>query len=153
MKIGYRRATLADVKEIKQLVDDYAKKDLMLPRSLHSIYENLRDFHVAESKGRLIGCCALHIVWDNLAEVRTLAVSDSMKGKGIGRKLVQRCVLEGRKLGLPRIFTLTYVPRFFERCGFMLIDKNELPHKVWGDCVHCSKFPDCGEVPLALKLD
>jgi len=153
MKPRFRRATIADAKEIKKLVDIYSKRNEMLPKSFHDIYENIRDYHVAVQKNQVIACCALHIVWENLAEIRSLAVAENAKKRGIGQILVNRCVKEARELGLPRVFCLTYVPDFFAKCGFSRIDKSELPHKVWGDCVRCNKFPDCGEVPMALDLN
>jgi len=125
----------------------------MLPRSLNHIYENIRDYYVAEEKGRMIGCAALHIVWGDLAEVNSLAVRDSHKGKGTGRALVSRCLDEARGLGIRRVFALTYVPKFFRKCGFSRIAKSKLPQKIWSDCLNCHKFPDCGEVSVAVDID
>ncbi len=150
MKI--RKAVLADVPDIQKLINYFAKKDMMLPRSLNHLYENIRDYYVAEEKGKMVGCAALHIVWGDLAEVNSLAVRESHKGRGTGRALVLKCLAEARALGIARVFALTYVPRFFRRCGFSGIAKSKLPQKIWSDCLNCPKFPDCGEVSVAIDL-
>ncbi len=148
----YRKAVISDVNAMRELISYFAAKDEMLPRSLNQIYEALRDFWVCASDGGIEGCCALHIVWEDLAEVRSLAVSPEYQGKGIGKELVLRALDEARQLGLPRVFTLTYKPAFFKQFNFREIDKKLLPHKVWTECINCPKFPDCGEVALLLEL-
>ena len=151
-----RGARMGDVKKIYNLLQFFAEKDLLLGRSLSSLYDQLRDFNVyvedtgessAES-GELLGACALHICWDNLAEIRSLAVTDGYQSKGIGKQLVEKALSEAGSYGINRVFTLTYQPDFFRRLGFNDIDKSELPHKVWSDCIQCSKFPDCNEEAL-----
>jgi len=145
-----RKARIADARKVQALIWEYAKKGDMLPRSLSSIYENLRDYFVYEDdNGELIGSAAIHIVWEDLAEVRSLAVRESEMGKGVGTKLVEACISEAIVLGVTRLFALTYRPNFFKRLGFNEIDKSELPHKIWSDCLKCAKFPDCDEVALA----
>ncbi len=140
---------MADVKTIQTLIAEYARKGDMLPRSLSSIYENLRDYFVYESgNGEVIGSAAIHIMWEDLAEVRSLAVREGEMGRGIGTKLVEACISEAIVLGITRIFALTYRPDFFRRLGFREVDKAELPHKIWSDCLKCPKFPDCDEVAL-----
>jgi amino-acid N-acetyltransferase len=124
----------------------------MLSRSLSELYESLRDFYVVEEDGVLLGASALHIVWEDLAEVRSVAVVEDSGRKGIGSRLVQACITEAREIGLKRIFCLTYKPDFFAKHGFRLVDKSELPHKVWGDCIKCVKFPDCDENAMILDL-
>jgi amino-acid N-acetyltransferase len=144
-----RKARMADVKTIQALIGEYARKGAMLPRSLSSIYENLRDYFVYENgDGQVIGSAAIHIMWEDLAEVRSLAVREGEMGKGIGTKLVEACISEAIVLGITRIFALTYRPDFFKRIGFREVDKSELPHKIWSDCLKCAKFPDCDEVAL-----
>lgn len=160
-----RNARMGDIKSIYTLLQHFAEKDLLLGRSLSSLYDQLRDFKVyvdetpgepqAETDGmpagegkRLAGVCALHICWDNLAEIRSLAVREAYHDRGIGTKLVEASLAEAIALGIHRIFTLTYQPAFFRRLGFKDIDKSELPHKVWSDCIQCSKFPDCNEEAL-----
>jgi len=147
-----RKAQIADVKDIQKLLMTFANRGDMLSRSLSELYESLRDFYVVEEDGVLLGAAALHIVWDDLAEVRSVAVTEDAGRKGIGSRLVQACISEARELGLKRIFCLTYKPDFFAKHGFRLVDKAELPHKVWGDCIKCPKFPDCDENAMILDL-
>ncbi len=151
-----RNARMGDVKKIYNLLQYFAEKDLLLGRSLSSLYDQLRDFNVyveetdesPTEQGELIGVCALHICWENLAEIRSLAVTDGYQNKGIGKQLVEKALSEAGSYGINRVFTLTYQPDFFRRLGFKDIDKSELPHKVWSDCIQCSKFPDCNEEAL-----
>jgi amino-acid N-acetyltransferase len=152
MSIIIRKAQLGDVRRIHQLVNQFANRGRMLGLSLSDLYDNVRDFTVADGPDGLVGCCCLHIVWEDLAEVRSLAVAEAAQGAGIGRSLVQACLDEARLLGVARVFALTYVVPFFERLGFAQVDKSELPHKVWADCVRCPKFPDCDEVAVALDV-
>ena len=147
-----RKAQIKDVKDIQKLLTSYANRGDMLSRSLSELYEALRDFYVCEEEGKLMGTAALHIVWEDLAEVRSVAVVEDVARKGIGSQLVQACVAEARAVGLKRIFCLTYKPDFFVKHGFRLVDKSELPHKVWGDCIKCVKFPDCDENAMILDL-
>lgn len=147
-----RKAQIPDVKEIQKLLMTFASRGDMLSRSLSEIYESLRDFYVFEEDGQLLGVAALHIVWEDLAEVRSVAVVEDSGRKGIGGQLVQACITEARTLGLKKIFCLTYKPDFFGKQGFHLVDKSELPHKVWGDCIKCPKFPDCDENAMTMVL-
>ncbi len=147
-----RKARVADVPTIQRLINTFAERDEMLPRSLNEIYEHLRDFVVSERDGEIVGCCALHVTWGDLAELRSLAVAESARGEGRGAELVRCCLEEARALGLPRVFALTYIPDYFRRFGFTLIEKSNLPHKVWVECIRCPKFPDCGEVGMILDL-
>ena len=147
-----RKAQVTDVKNIQKLLMTFANRGDMLPRSLSELYESIRDFYVVEEDGVLLGASALHIVWEDLAEVRSVAVVEDSGRKGIGSRLVQACIAEAREIGLKRIFCLTYKPDFFAKHGFRLVDKSELPHKVWGDCIKCPKFPDCDENAMILDL-
>ncbi len=147
-----RRARITDVKDIQTLVNSFAAKNEMLPRALSTIYENLRDFYVAVDNESVIGCCALHVTWGDLAEVKSLAVEQSAQGKGCGRLLVETCLQDARELGVPKVFALTYVPAFFEKLGFSIVDKATLPHKIWSECINCPKFPDCGEEAVTINL-
>lgn len=133
---------------MRQIINAYAKEERMLPRSLSELYENIRDFYVYEQDGEVIGCCALHVVWEDLAEVLALAVKPEYLRKGIGTKLVSTCLEDARKLEIKDVFTLTYVPNFFESLGFKIVDKMNLPRKIWSGCLKCPKFPDCDEVAL-----
>ena len=139
---------MADVKAIQKLIAEYARKGDMLPRSLSDIYENLRDYFVFEDGGEVIGSAAIHIMWEDLAEVRSLAVQEGRMRRGVGTQLVEACISEAIVLGIARVFALTYKPEFFERLGFRRVDKSELPHKIWTDCLKCAKFPDCDEIAL-----
>jgi amino-acid N-acetyltransferase len=148
-----RKATIDDVEKIYKLINDFAAKDVMLPRSLSELYENIRDFFVFIQDDTLVGCAALHIFWKDLAEIKSVAVLESFQRHGIGKKLARVCIREARKLRIAKMFVLTYVPEFFEKCGFRRVEKETLPHKIWSECVKCHKFPDCGEIPLILELN
>ena len=146
MKI--RKAHISDIKEIQKLVNEFARKEQMIPRSMNELYENVRDFVVAEEKDGIVGACALHVLWDDLAEVRSLAVKKEFQKKGIGRKMVRSCIKEAKDLGIKRVFVLTYQPEFFKQLNFKDTDKASLPQKIWGDCIRCPKFPECDEIAL-----
>lgn len=147
-----RKAIIRDVRPIQALVNAYAEQGQMLPRTLNELYENLRDFSVYEEEGNVQGVCALHISWDGLAEVRSLAVQKGMTGKGIGTTLVRSCLREAGELGAERVFVLTYQEGFFRKLGFAPIDKKDLPHKIWTDCLNCIKFPHCDESSLIITI-
>jgi amino-acid N-acetyltransferase len=147
-----RKAQIKDIKPIQKLINGFAKKDLMLPRSLNELYENLRDFWVAEDKGRVAGCCALHVSWEDLSEIKSLAVAKNRQNKGIGTQLVLTCLSEARKLGAKKVFVLTYKPQYFKNFGFKKVRHIDLPHKIWAECINCCKFPNCQEVALLKKL-
>lgn len=150
MKI--RKALISDVKQVQRLVNEFAKKEEMLPRSLNDLYENIRDLFVYEDKGQVSGACALHILWDDLAEIRSLAVSRELQGRGIGKQLLKTCLKEAKQLGIKRVFALTYQPEFFRKIGFADIDKSKLPQKIWGDCLRCPKFPECDEDAVIIEF-
>lgn len=150
--ISIRKAIIGDVGRIQALVNHYASKETMLGLSLSEIYDQIRDFTVAEGPRRtLIGVCALHVIWDDLAEIRSLAVDPKIRRRGVGRSLVERCLEEASGLQIPKVFALTYQAEFFRRIGFERVDKGELPHKVWRDCLKCTKFPNCDETAV-LKI-
>ncbi|MGQ9683549.1 MAG: N-acetyltransferase [Anaerolineae bacterium] len=148
-----RPARLADVEAIVELVNGYAAKGEMLPKSLNQVYQNLRDFVVAEEKGEIVGCGALHVLWADLAEVRSLAVAEAYRRRGVGAQIVRTLLQDARRLGLPQVFALTYKPSFFARLGFAEIEREMLPRKVWGDCIDCAKFPHCDETAMIIDLD
>lgn len=147
-----RKARIEDIKGIQTLINDFAKKDLMLPRSLNELFESIRDFWVYEDKGKIIGCCALHISWDDLAEIKAMAVKKEKQGKGVGSQLIDACLNEARSLGAKRVFVLTYVPGYFQKFGFKRVRHADLPHKVWAECINCPKFPNCQEISLLKVL-
>ncbi len=147
-----RKARITDVKEIQRLLTHFANRGDMLSRSLSELYEAIRDFYIIEESGRLLGVSALHIVWDDLAEIRSVAVAEDAGRKGVGTEVVSACISEARELGLKKLFCLTYKPDFFARFGFTIVDKSQLPHKVWSDCIKCVKFPDCDEIAMTMDL-
>jgi amino-acid N-acetyltransferase len=147
-----RKAMIKDVKTMQVLINQYADSGQMLPRALNELYENLRDFHVYEEEGVLIGVCALHISWDGLAEIRSLAVRKDKMNRGIGSELVRQCLAEAAELLVERVFALTYQDGFFKKIGFADVDKKELPHKIWNDCLSCIKFPNCDESALIISV-
>ena len=150
-----RKALIQDVKPIHKLLSYYADQGLLLPRSLSELYDHLRDHFVVEdrrSQNSIIGVSALGICWEDLAEIRSLAIAKDEQGKGLGSQLVETCLEEARSLGLKRVFTLSYVPDFFSKLGFREVEKSVLPHKIWGDCLKCPKFPDCDETAMMIDL-
>jgi amino-acid N-acetyltransferase len=149
-----RKAKTSDIVVIQKMLVDFAQQGKLLARSLSELYTNLRDMSVAVDgeTGQIVGCCSLHVVWEDLAEIRSLAVLETQQGRGLGRRLVQASMAEAKELGIKRLFTLTYVTGFFERMGFQIVDKNMFPQKVWADCLHCPKFPNCDEVALVMDL-
>ncbi|MBI5694818.1 MAG: N-acetyltransferase [Nitrospirae bacterium] len=150
-----RKATVSDVKPIKGLINLYADRGDMLPRALGELYDSLRDFHVYEDDGRVIGVAALHVGWEGLAEVRSVAVDPAYLGKGIGRALVSACLEDAKALGVREVFVLTYVDKFFRKMGFSDASHDDLPQKVWTECRNkCTKYPDtCNETAMTLNLD
>ncbi len=147
------KARVSDATQMHKLINYFAKKDEMLARPLSEIYENIRDYFVVREGERLIACVALHVVWSDLAEVKSLAVAEDSQEQGIGAQLVTACLNEARGLGMPAVFCLTYKPEFFEKLGFSQVDKGELPHKIWAECLRCPKFPNCDEVALICHFE
>lgn len=147
------KARPADAAAIHELVNGFARQGEMLPRTLAEVYENLRDFFVMRDGGEVVACGALHIVWEDLAEVKSLAVRADRQGAGLGTVLVRACIEEAGALGLSTLFALTYRPGFFERLGFRQADILTLPRKVWNECYRCPKFPGCTEIALVLELE
>jgi amino-acid N-acetyltransferase len=150
-----RKATIQDVKSIHALLTHYANQSLLLPRSLSELYDHLRDFYVIENSevnGNLLGVCTLSISWEDLGEIRSLAVVEENQKRGLGSQLVEACLSEVVELGLKKVFVLTLIKDFFARFGFKEVEKSLLPHKIWTDCVKCPKFPDCDEIAMILEL-
>ncbi len=149
-----RKAVAADIETVHKILNFFAEKGLLLPRSLSELYEHLRQYFVLKMDpgGIVQGVCGLGICWKDLAEIESLAIAEAHQGKGFGRQLVEACLKEARLLELNRVFTLTYVPAFFTKFGFKEIEKSCLPQKIWADCLKCPKFPDCDETALMLDL-
>jgi amino-acid N-acetyltransferase len=148
-----RKAKVKDATEIFKILQHFALKEVLLPRSLNSIYENIRDFFVCEVDGKIVGVGSLHIYWEDLAEIKSLAVKEEYQHLGIGRSIVQECLNEAKELGIKKVFALTYVPEFFKKIGFEITDKSNFPQKVWTECIHCIKFNDCHEIPVSINLE
>jgi amino-acid N-acetyltransferase len=147
-----RNAIIADARAIQSLVNDYAKKGEMIHLSLNEIYERIFEFIVYECDNKIVGCCALHPTWEDLAEIRSLAVDANYHGRDIGYKMVKHNLERAKKIAIKKIFALTYKPLFFEKLGFTLIEKELLPKKIWTDCLKCIKFPDCDESAVMIEL-
>lgn len=146
--MNVRSAKISDVEAVYALINFYAERDKMLFRSKADIYENLQSFMVAELDNKVVGCCALQIIWSDLAEIKSLAVDEANKDKGVGKMLVAAATEQARQLGLPRVFALTLNPAFFEKLGFSVVEKDTLPMKVWSDCAKCPKQQNCDEIAV-----
>ena len=154
-RLYIRKAVIGDIKHIHKLVNHYAEQGVLLPRPLSELYDHLRDFNVLAENGeteKILGACALGICWEDLAEIRSLAVIEDRQRHEYGRRLVEACLEEARSLGLRKVFALTYAEGFFSKMGFKVVEKSTLPHKVWGDCLKCPKFPECDETAMVLEL-
>jgi len=147
------KARIGDVPHMHKLINNFANKGEMLPRSLSEIYENIRDYYVIREGERIIACAALHVNWSDLAEIKSVAVARDSQRKKLGYQMVSACLGEAKQIGIPTVFCLTYKPAFFEQLGFSQVDKMELPQKVWNECYRCPKFPNCDEVALVYHLD
>jgi len=149
-----RKAKVSEVKDIYQLLSTFSERGEILPRSLSEIYDNLRDYiiYCDGDPESIVGTCAIHVSWEDLAEIRSLAVEGRFTKRGVGKMLVESCLAEAKELGIRRVFVLTYKRQFFEKLGFHLIDKTSLPHKIWSDCLKCIKFPDCDEVAMIREI-
>jgi amino-acid N-acetyltransferase len=151
--MAIKKAIVKEVGEIHKLLSRYADQGLLLPRSLSEIYDHLRDFSVIEDvNGSIMAVCALGVCWEDMGEIRSLAVIERHQGKNFGTLLVENCLEEAVSLGLKKVFALTYVPVFFTKFGFRVIEKSTLPHKIWADCLKCPKFPDCDEIAMLKDL-
>lgn len=149
-----RKAVIHDVKAIHRLISEQAQFGHILARPLSELYSHVRDFSVSvdDHTGEIIGCGSLHIVWEDLAEIRSLAVTGSLQGRRIGGNLVEALLGESAGLGIERVFVLTYRVSFFERHGFTVMEKSQLPHKIWADCIKCTRFPECDEIAMVRNL-
>jgi len=146
------KAGLRDAVQIHKLINVGTSGGFLLPRPLAELYESIRDFFVVRDEGKVVAAAALKIIWEDLAEIRSLVVMDGYRGKGLGRALVNACFDEARTLGVKRVFVLSDSPSYFINMGFSAVDKKVLPQKVWFDCVKCPKFPDCDEVALIKEV-
>jgi amino-acid N-acetyltransferase len=152
---GVRKARIDDVPAMYRIINHYAEKQLMLPKTYLQLYENLRDYSVFEDPPgaqQIAACGALHLYWDDLAEIRALAVAPGIAQKGIGTRLVESLVDEARAYGLEQVFLFTYIPEFFRRFGFIQVEHRTMPLKVYNECFHCPKFNTCDEIAMVLHL-
>jgi len=147
------KARISDADQMHKLINYFADKGEMLARSLSEIYENIRDYFVVKQGERVIACAALHVMWSDIVEIKSVAVAEDSQEQGIGNQLIEACLKEAKELGIPTVFCLTYKPAFFERFGFSQVDKMELPQKVWTECYRCPKFPNCDEIALTYQLE
>ncbi len=147
-----KKARISDVPQMHKLINYFADRGEMLARPLSELYENIRDFFVIKQGDVVLGCGALSISWNDLAEIKSLAVTEERQLQGIGKTLVDACLDEAKELGIATVFCLTYKPEFFEKLGFSRVDMAELPRKVWGECYRCPKYPDCDEIALICHL-
>ncbi|HVJ49498.1 N-acetyltransferase [Desulfitobacterium sp.] len=150
--MGIRTAKLADIERIQSLVNGFAEEGLMLARSRHTLCEHIREFMVYENEEEIIGVGALHILWDDLAEIQALAINKGHQGQGIGKIIVASLLQEAEELGVPKVFALTYQSEFFFHLGFHGVNKEELPQKVWQECLYCVKFPNCDENAMLIDV-
>ena len=150
-----KKAAIGDVKAIHALLQVYGKKGELLQRPLSQLYDHVRDFFVVteEKSGQMIGCCALQFCWEDLAEIRSLAVHPKHLNKNIGTQLVQKALSDAKQFSIKKVFTLTYQPDFFKNFNFIEIDRSDLPLKIWGDCLICIKFPDCDEIAMMKEME
>lgn len=148
-----RNATVKDVEAIHSLISHYAQSDKMLFRSKAYIFDNLQRFSVAEADGKVVGCCALQVIWADLAEIKSLAVADGYQNKGVGKTLIEKTVEQAKNLGIKKVFALTLEPAFFEKLGFAIVNTEMLPMKVWSDCAKCPKQDNCDEIAVELVLN
>lgn len=146
-----RKARVSDIEKIDTLINGYARKGVLLARTLESLYESLQAIYVAVMDDCVVGTASLHILGPQLAEIRSLVVDDNAAGLGIGKMLVEQIALEAARMEIEKLLSLTYQVTFFEKCGFYIIDKVEMPQKVWKDCIHCSKFPSCDETAMVIQ--
>jgi amino-acid N-acetyltransferase len=152
---GVRKARLSDVNDMFRIINLYAERQQMLPKTQLQLYENLRDYSIAveaEASSRVLGCGALHIYWEDLAEIRGLAVAPEMARRGVGTAIVERLLDEARELEIERVFVFTYEPRFFARFGFIQVEHRTMPLKVYNECFHCPKFNKCDELAMVLHI-
>jgi len=150
--IKVEKARVSDANSMHRMISHFADKGEMLPRALSDIYEGIREYFVVKEGDQVVACVALHVTWVDLAEIRSLAVAEQEQNQRIGSLLIQACLKEAKELGIPKVFCLVGKPAFFVKHGFQLIDKTELPQKVWAECYRCPKFPNCDEVGLIRYL-
>jgi amino-acid N-acetyltransferase len=153
ISIKVEKAKISEVPGIHKLVNSFAGRGEMLARPLSEIYENIRDFVVVRKGKRIVGCAALHVMWSDLAELKSVAVDETLQRQGVGNKLIAALLNEAEELGITTVFCLTYKPKFFEKLGLKEVEKMSLPQKIWTECYRCPKFPNCDETAMTIKIE
>jgi amino-acid N-acetyltransferase len=152
VRVEVEKARIGDVPQIHKLINEFAGRGEMLARPLSEIYENIRDFFVIRKGKSVIGCAALHVMWSDMAEIKSVAVHEKQQGQGVGNLLIAACLKEANEIGIANVFCLTYKPGFFEKFGLRVVDKMTLPQKIWTECYRCPKFPNCDETAMIMQL-
>lgn len=151
-RVNVRHANISDARAMVRLINYYAERGRMLHRSLESVYDCIREFLVAERDGRILGCVAIDVFWADLAEIKSLAVDQNTRGRGVGKALVEAAAKDAARIGVTRLFALTYERKFFEACGFAVVDRDSLPEKVWRECFACPKKDHCDEIAMTCDI-
>ncbi len=150
--IEIRKATVKDVNSMLDLINIYANKGLMLAKTRYKLFSTVQNFFVAEDTGKVVGCVSISVIWDDLCEICSLAVLEEYKKQGIGRKLINACIDEAKKLEISKIIALTYQDKFFEKLNFKQVDKDRFPRKLWRECLECPKLENCDELAYLYEI-
>ena len=151
--LNIRKASVDDVDAILKLVNYYAEKELLLRKNAFKVYTKLQNFYIAETEKKVVGCVSLVVLWKDLAEICSLAVDEQYLRKGIGKKLVNKCIENAKALKVTKIIALTYKDKFFEKMGFHFVDKNIFPRKLMWECLECPKLDECDELAYLMNLE
>jgi len=152
MELTIQAATLADMDRVHGLITPYADRNDMLHRPLSELYENVRDFYVVKEAADVIACGSVHVVWNDLAEIKAVAVREEYQSQGWGKRMIAHCMDSARDMGIATVFVLTHKTTYYDQLGFKEIDVTNLPRKVWGECLRCPKFPNCNEIAMVYHL-
>ncbi|RUT36453.1 N-acetyltransferase [Paenibacillus zeisoli] len=153
MAVVCRQAALSDVGPLFEMIEEYARRGIMLPRSRKVLEQQINDFVVAEVDGVVVGCGSLCLLGQDLVEVRSLGISEGYQGMGIGSKIIDELIKQARERNIPKIMALTYEVSFFKKNGFTVVDKEIFPEKVWTDCIVCPKQHACDEIAVLKMLN
>ena len=150
--VEIRKAKVSDVEQVYEMIDEYAKLKVLLPRTKESLYQNLQTIYVAVIGDKVVGSASLTILDKDLAEIRSLVVDSDVGKRGIGKLLVEQIVKETQMLEIDKLISLTYQVEFFQKCGFEVTVKDTMPQKVWKDCINCPKMPSCDEIAMVFYI-
>jgi amino-acid N-acetyltransferase len=151
--VEIRKATVSDIESLYELINIYAEKEVVLPRTKESLYQQLFSIFVAVDNKKVVGSASITILDKEIAEVRSLVVDASVAKKGIGKRLVEKIIEEAKNMGIPKLISLTYQVEFFKKCGFQVTVKDYMPQKVWKDCINCPKLHHCDEIAMIIYLN